>query len=179
MVEALNTAWLALSERNLEDARDEIERARAMAAHPDHTAQVERLALLADYVTQFWDAVEAGRENLPAGSELTVKSTTAVVVESSPERLVVRVAGMNQRYAPREIPGGLAVLLAEKALDLGDPVSLLVMGSIYAVDRNTDKQAEARDYWQKAELGGEMIDDLMAVLEDGYGVVPEPDAETR
>jgi len=164
---ALSTARTALSERNLDVAEEQLKLAEGLAQLPEHKGLVERLDKLREYVGEFWNAVRDALEALEPGQELTIGNTIVAVVEVTPERLVLRVAGQNRRYRLEELPSGLAIVLADRWFDASAPSTKVFKGAFMAVDRSYTP-ADARRLWDEAQRAGVPLDDLLPVLDDQY-----------
>jgi hypothetical protein len=93
-----------------------------------------------------------------------------IVVEASPDKLVVRRGGERVNYKINELPAALAMALADMWLKEGDPVNRVIKGSYYAVadgDRES-LRAKAKSWWEEAQLGGVAVTPLMPFLTDNY-----------
>ncbi len=167
------TALAALRERNLDEADELLSKAKAAAKLDEHKEKIEHLKQLAYYTREFWRAVEEGLKGLTAGQQLTVADTVIGVVEASPNHLVIRVAGQNRRYPKRDIPGGLAMALANQWLNENDAATRIVKGAIYAVEKKSDP-AKARELWQEASTMGVDTSALLATLDEDYDFTKQP-----
>ncbi|MCO6456759.1 MAG: hypothetical protein J5I93_15780 [Pirellulaceae bacterium] len=167
---ALTTARVALGEQSFDVAQEELAKAEQLARQPDHVAKLERLKLLAQYVEGFWDAVSQAVAGLEGTDEFTVGSTVVVVVEATPEKLVIKANGVRREYPVRQLPPGLAVAIADQWFDKTKPENLVFKGAYVAVMRNAkeDDLAKGRDWWQQAQAAGIDLSDLLPVLEDTY-----------
>jgi hypothetical protein len=170
LAKALITAKAALIDGNLEEAKAQLAQAETLAKLPEHKAMVERLRTLDNYVGQFYHAIDEAVKSFQSGTEIEVGNTVVVVVEVLPDNLILRVAGMNKRYARNELPAGLAVAIANKWLDQSDPIAKVVNGAYLAVARiNADERARA--LWEEAARAGEPTQNLMLVLDDHYNEI--------
>ncbi|QDU25914.1 hypothetical protein ETAA8_09860 [Anatilimnocola aggregata] len=173
LAKAMTTVRDALSERNFEEAEKQLEIAKQLARSPEQKAMLNRLKVLSEYVKQFERSIKTlmADPNFDAGAELLIGSSTrVVVVERSPETLVIRINGMNKSYSLNSLPEGLAMALINKRLDANDPVSKLVKGAYYAVSKNrsSDTDTKAKDLWAEATREGADAADLPQVLTDKY-----------
>lgn len=171
---ALTTAKKALAEKTFDVADAEIAKAEGLAKLPEHQAKVERMKLVAGYVKQFWDAVVEGVKKLDALDELKYSPTAiVVVVEASPDMLVYKVSGVTQRFPPRQLPDGLARLIADRVLAPNDPATRVVKGALYAVnaDKSPEYRSEAQELWEEAALIGADTKELLLFLDDTYDLV--------
>jgi hypothetical protein len=173
--EALQTARTALGEQNFDVAKAELAKAAELAKLPAHVAKLERLKLLALYVEGFWDAVAQAVAGLEGTDEFMVGSTVVVVVETSPESIVIKANGLRRQYAIRQLPPGLAVAIADQWFEQGKPENLVFKGAYIAVMRNADAEdlAKGREWWRQAQAGGVDIAELLPVYEDTYDLVKD------
>jgi hypothetical protein len=168
---ALTSARAALSELRIDDANAALKKAEPLARLPEHQAKFERLRRMADYVGRFREALAESVSRLEPASSITVGTSTQVgIVETFPDRLTVRVAGMNRSYTFAEMPVGLAVAIVDMAL-LDSPDARMVKGAYVmvsktATDVNRDK---AREWWESA---GDQLGDLMSFPSDTYDFAP-------
>lgn len=169
LAKALQTAKLALSEGNVEDAKIQLEKAKSLPKLPEHEPLVQRMSMLVEYNDQFWNAIDEAMKSFKEGmnSELMVGSQVLLVVEPFPDKIILRIAGQNKTYALKDLPGGIAVAIADKWLNESDPASRVVKGAYAAVNKagNVDK---ARIMWDEATAAGLDMKALMPVLEDKY-----------
>ena len=168
---ALTTAKAALGEQNFPDAAKEIAKAETLAKLPEHKAKVARLKEVGELVKQFRNAVALAAAELEAGESFKVgTSTQVVVVETFPDKIIVRTAGMNRTYPFADLPPGLAVALADFKLVQSDPISRVVKGAYLTVSKKSDSDAilKAKTWWEEAQLGGADVSHLMPFLSDTY-----------
>ena len=163
----LTTARRALAERNLIVAENELARAENLAKLPEHREKLDRLKTLHRYVVEFWKAVTESVDGLRANEELQIGETVALVVETRPGLLIIRIAGTNRRYTPRDIPAGLAKALAARWLDEKAASSKVILGAFLVVDPKSTP-ALARREWQAAQAAGFELGDMMKVIDDTY-----------
>ena len=81
---------------------------------------------------------------------MKVGSTEVSIVESTPEKIIIRAAGKNSTYAWDELPFGIAVAISDLGLDANAPVptSLAHLG---ASEPDTVDFGAFLDEW---DLGG-------------------------
>ena len=168
---AVEEARVALGEHAFDEAAVHLEQAKALAKLPEHQDKVARLALLANYSKQFRSALVDAATKMQAGEAFTVgTSTQVVIVETLPDKLIVRIAGQNRTFPYGELPLGLATAIADFSLDASDPVSRIVKGAYVLLDKRstTENIAKARTWWEEAQLGGADLTDLMPALTEKY-----------
>ena len=162
---ALAELQSALAERNLEQAEKDLKRARTLAASPEEKDTVARWESLHSDVTQFWGSVRAGLIQLAALDELKIGSTIFIVVESSPEKLTIRLLGRNRSYKViEELPVGVARLLAEKIQDPNSADYKVQLGSFLAIDAKGDRD-EARALLEEVASSGTDSQGLLLLLD--------------
>jgi hypothetical protein len=172
----VQTARTALAERNLDGADQALTKAESLAKLPEHRAKIARLKKLAYFTREFWNAVGKGLSGLKAGQEITIGGVTIIIVEADADRLVFRAPNevRNRRYSRAEIPGGVAMAVANLWLNESDPTSRVVKGAAYAVETKgapaqvADRAASARRLWQEAAQMGADTSDLMMTLDESY-----------
>jgi|GEM_PF-1860066 len=168
---ALTTARDAVSEHNFEEADNQLKIAEKHAKTTELAEKVARLSQINDMTRQFREAVVAAIQGLDAGEVFTVGSSTQVaVVETFPDKIIVRIAGMNRTYPVEDLPAGLAVALADMKLDTSDPTNRVIKGAylLSGKDVNADVISKAKTWWEEAQLGGVDVSKLMPFLKDDY-----------
>ena len=142
---------------------------------------VDRLSRVYEYLVDFWSAAQRGRGMLEVDQQFLVGTSTQVtVVETSPEMLVIRTEfGQQKRYTTTtQISSGVAIALAEMALDPNESATHLAIGAFVAVDPLANDLEEARRYWSQAQALGADTSSLLPVLDDNYdlggGIPPIP-----
>lgn len=168
---ALTTAKIALGEQNFEEADKQLALAEPLAKLPEHQAKYQRLKEVADYVKQFRGAVAEAVAGLDAGATFKVgTSTMVVVVETFPDKIIIRSLGQNKTYPFQDLPVGLAVAIVDMKLDTAAPANRVIKGAYLAVDKRGDSVAldKAKAFWEEAQLGGIDTTHLMPFLSDKY-----------
>ena len=168
---ALTTAKIALGEQNFEEADKQLALAEPLAKLPEHPAKYQRLKEVANYVKQFRGAVAEAVAGLEAGATFKVgTSTMVVVVETFPDKIIIRSLGQNKTYPFQDLPVGLAVAIADMKLDTAAPANRVIKGAYLAVDKRGDSVAleKAKAFWEEAQLGGVDTTHLLPFLSDKY-----------
>jgi hypothetical protein len=166
---AMTTARDAMSEHNFEEANAQLKVAEKHAKTPELRAKVERLWQINNMTQQFREAVVAAIQDLEAGEVFKVGGSTQVaVVETFPDKLIVRIAGMNRTYRVADLPAGLAVALADMKLDTADPGNRVIKGAYLLSGKNVDSDVveKAKTWWDEAQLGGVDVSKLLPVFHD-------------
>lgn len=178
----LKEAKTALGDFTFDEAEAALEQAEQQAKLPEHQAMVSRLKVVADMAKKFRGGIEQTMSKLEAGEIIKVgASTEAAIVEASPDKLVIRIAGQNKTYSLDDMPLGLAVNLGERSFNAGDPKTRLLKGAYVVVDKRSDpaQLQKARMWWEEAQLSGLDIEEILPVLTDDYDfpIEDEPEAE--
>lgn len=167
----MKEAKTALGDFNFDEATAALEQARGLARLPEHQAIVERLKIVGDMAKRFRQAIQESMGKLDAGDVIKVgTSTEAAIVETSPQKLVIRVAGQNRTYTLDDMPLGLAVNIGERALNTDDPKTKLFKGAYVFVDKRTEAMQleKVKTWWEEAQDSGIDASDLLAILSDSY-----------
>jgi hypothetical protein len=161
---ALVAARQAMTEADLETAREKLAEAEKIAGDSAHKELVERTKELEHYLSQFWQAFDKGYAGLQPTGTLTIDTAEAAIVEVRPEALVIKWFGRN-RTIPREgMPAGLVMAIANTWFN-EDPTNKAVRGAFYLVNGKPDK---AEQQWSEASAAGVPVQSLMKVLDDDY-----------
>lgn len=180
---ALKKARLALSEQSFADAEVEIAKAEKLALTPEHRALVERLRLATEHVKVFRKALAEAVSQLDAAETIKVGSSTVVaIVETFPDKLTVRVNGMNRTYSLGNIPQGLAVAILDIKRVGGQPDSRLLKAMYVATGKDADEEslATARGWLAEAQGSDSNAMSLQAFLDDNYeNLVKQFDEEEK
>ncbi|MCE9547207.1 MAG: hypothetical protein K8T25_17180 [Planctomycetia bacterium] len=164
---AIDRARQALAARDMDAARAAIKEAGELSAMTSMADEVERNELLVKYVSEFWRAVRTAMPDLQ-GTELEVGDTRVLVIESGPDRLLIRWAGTNREFTRRDLPSALARTIAENWMDKSAATKVIV-GAFLAVDptmvSNNGRQ-KARKLWTEAAAAGAPAQDLLLLLDE-------------
>jgi hypothetical protein len=167
----LTSARQSLSDLNVDAAKTSLAKAEPLARLPEHKQKFDRLQRMADYVGRFREALAESVSKLEPASSIMVGTSTQVgIVETFPNRITVRVAGMNRTYAFEELPVGLAVAIVD-LVQLPADESQLIKGAYVMVSKTANdlNREKARTWWEEA---GPELGDLMSFVDDSYGFSP-------
>ena len=146
-----------------------------MATLPEHQALVRRLKLLGGHARKFWQVVAQTVPKSRSTEELTFGSADVIViiVETGPRSITVRSQGKNLKYTVQDMPPGLALAIARRALDGSEAEHSILFGACLATeqDRKPLYVEQAQSHWSDAEARGADVTDLMATLTDSYDLV--------
>jgi hypothetical protein len=163
----LESAVQAMSARQLQSSARQLAKAEKLARLPIHLGPVTRLQVLQGYLEQFWEGVQIGMTRIEAGRELRIGSQIGGVVEVTPQRLVVRIAGRNRRFDRDDLPPEVTVAVAQLWFDSEEAATKMVLGAFWAVDPQGDPR-RAKRLWLEAQRQGVDVGDLLAFLEDDH-----------
>lgn len=175
----LTAAKTALGDFSFKEANASLRKADALAKLQEHVDKVSRLKAISSMAEQFQKAIVTTLGTLEAGDVIKVgASTEAAIVEATPQKLVIRVAGQNRTYAINDLPLGLATNLGERSLDSNAPSTKLLKGAFVFVDKRTtpEQLSKVRTWWQEAGPQGR---EVLPVLDDTYDFAPNGSDATQ
>ena len=176
LTKEVQQARTALSEYNFSEADAAFNKLQKTAQLPEQKAKIERLHKAAELAKRFRKAVEQTIATLDAGSEIKLSSVTVIsVVETGPNKIILREQGKNNTYTFSDLKMGVALKLGEMSLP-SDADARLAKGAYVFFDKRTDvsettkkdKAKKVEALWKEAELMGADTTDLMKVLSDTY-----------
>src|SRR5690606_24412970 len=103
--DALQKVRQHLAERDMQGAQTALAEAQRLAGEGPLQQNVQAAEALTHYVDQFWTAVSTAMAKL-AGSEIQVGDTKVFVIETGPDRLLIRWAGRNREFTKKTMPAG-------------------------------------------------------------------------
>jgi hypothetical protein len=126
-------------------AKQEIERARTVAVTEEQQGEVESLRVFVQAAEDFGQAVRHAATTLPAATEVELGDGSLIsIVETGPQRLIVRARGVNKRYSHEAVPLGLEVALGEHVLDGKRPHTAMQKAAYVLLSRKADAEDKAR-----------------------------------
>jgi curved DNA-binding protein CbpA len=171
LIKSLDAAKTALGEQNFKAADGHLTRAQSLAKLPKHQEAVARLKTVGEHVKQFRQALADAVQGMQAGETFKVGSSTQVsFIEGFPDKVVLRIAGMNRTYPFNDMPPGLAVALADFRLPSSAASSRVTKGAYLLVHKRADDKEEekAKALWEEAQASGADLSKLMPFLKDNY-----------
>jgi hypothetical protein len=171
LIKALEAAKTAIGEQNFKAADAQLAKAESLARLPKHKGAVARLKEADGYVKQFHQALAAAVQGMQAGESFKVGNSTQVAfVEGGPDKVVVRIAGMNRTYHFNDMPPGLAMKFAERKLADSDPASRVIKGAYLLTHRrgDSDSQEKAKSLLAEAQAQGADVQHLLLLVTDNY-----------
>jgi hypothetical protein len=162
----LAAARKAMSKGDVEAAADQVDLADLEAIDTASAEMVAHDRAVLEYLKGFWRAVDEGFTQLSAGAEFEWEGRTVVVVERTPQRLIIRAGGRNRAYERSRLPTPLAVFLAKRWLKPDDANTPLFVAAFHLLDADGDR-AEASNLLDAAKSAGNAgAEDLLRELEN-------------
>lgn len=175
-VEAIKNARGALDKGDLNAFKKLIPSAIESAQTPSGKEKALRLDQLGQLYGIFTESFEEAKRKTKGTSSLKVGNSEVSIVESTPEKLIVRASGKNQTYNWNELPFGLAVAISDLGLDPNAPVDVAARAVYFSVNENYKEASKSNEIiakriagWFEKSQGKESIrPDLKQALEDSY-----------
>lgn len=166
----LKAARAALAKHDFAAASTQLDGAEPLLMVAAHRAKWERLRLATEYAAAFHSAIVTGAGKLQAGESLEIKDSAVGIVETSPDRIVLRVGGMNKRYELSNLPLGLAVVLAHQAISPTDAPSIAQKACYVMTSPLADaaSKAKAREWFAEAAASLPEVAELADVMSEDY-----------
>ncbi len=175
-VEAIKKARGALDKGDLNAFKSLIPTAIETAQTPLGKEKALRLDQLGQLYGIFTESFEEAKRKTKGTSALKVGNSEVSIVESTPEKLIVRASGKNQTHNWNELPFGLAVAISDLGLDPSAPVDIAARAVYFSINPNYKEAAKSNEIiakriagWFDKSQGKESIRaDLKQALEDSY-----------
>lgn len=152
---ALRELRAAMGARDLPAIKAKFEAAgKLKAGDPKYETELNRLELLGNYVTQFWQAVDRAGKTMQAGEprELKIGETIAIFVEYENKTLILKAAGQLRTYPLQTMPAKVALMVAQQELDPKNPNNKIFFGAFLLMDAKGDRKL-AKQMWDEAAAG--------------------------
>lgn len=139
----------------------------------DQTARLDQAGqLLKIYAESF----EEAKLKAKGASSLKVGATEMSIVESTPEKLIIRAQGKNQSYEWDKLPFGIAAAVCDLGLSESAPVDIAARAIFFSIHPFYQEAAKSNnlvtkriDGWFERSLGKESVRaDLKQFLTDRY-----------
>ena len=139
----------------------------------DQTARLDQAGqLLKIYAESF----EEAKIKAKGASSLKVGATEVSIVESTPEKLIIRAQGKNQSYEWDKLPFGIAAAICDLGLSESAPVDIAARAIFFSIHPFYQEAAKSNnlvtkriDGWFERSLGKESVRaDLKQFLTDRY-----------
>ena len=163
---ALREVRAAMGARDLAAIKAKLEAAGKLRGEAAYDTEFNRLELLGQYVTQFWQAVDRAGRTMQAGEprELTIGETTGIFVEYENKTLIIRVAGQNRTYPLQTMPAKVALMVAQQELDPKNANNKIFFGAFLIMDAKGDRKL-GKQMWDEATRGGADVKFLLPELD--------------
>lgn len=153
-----------------------IESANKSSVTAEGKAKAARLDQMGQLYKIYIDAFAEAKKKAKGASSIKVGSAEFSIVESTPDKVIVRAQGKNQTYEWGKLPFGMAVAFSDLALSDIEPVDIAARAVFFSLDPNYRESAENNDIvkkriagWLEKSLGkGSVRQDLMQALSDKY-----------
>jgi len=164
---ALKLGRVALAEHNLDITAEQLAIAEPLARSGEPKSAFVRLKTMHEFMVQFMKLANQAIDGFESGSEITVgTSTVVVVVETTNDKISIRVQGVNKTYSRNHLSTGLAMGIAQNNFE-DFKYKTTLMAAYLAAQKNPREfdVTKAREYWA---MGPESMDVLNAFLMDDY-----------
>lgn len=139
----------------------------------DQTARLDQAGQL---LTIYAESFEEAKLKAKGASSLKVGATEVSIVESTPEKLIIRAQGKNQSYEWDKLPFGIAAAICDLGLSESAPVDIAARAIFFSIHPFYQEAAKSNnlvtkriDGWFERSLGKESIrTDLKQFLTDRY-----------
>jgi hypothetical protein len=167
---AMNAALVAIKRQDTKQFETEMEKAFAATDDPQKIAQSEGLNVMGQLVPMSEKAFSDGYAGLRATNAISLGgSTQASIVEVTPELLVVRVKGTNERFEFDKLPMEWVLEIAN--LELSDaPIDDAVRGTLLQWNQRAtpESKAAAKKYFDKASSKDKKFSNLDGIINRQY-----------
>ncbi|HRX80081.1 MAG TPA: hypothetical protein P5307_13510 [Pirellulaceae bacterium] len=158
-----------------QDAMDAPLDPNAMAALTARADRLKDARTIEAFAKEYQAAIDESLKTIEANTELNVgNSTTIVIRELKPDRVMLTVADETRGFQFTKLPLGLAASLAERILPREAPLTMVMKGAYYAAREKGQANKQFRPlvftWWKEA---GEMDQQLQPVLRELAAQYPE------
>ena len=126
--------------------------------------RIARWKFLAKYSQEFIGYREQALRAVKDGGDYEVNGKKIGVVENTPEIFIYRVEGKNRTTTRDKIPSGILMAIVTAWFDAA-PANHLFIGAYHITKPEPDLK-KAREFWEKAQAGGENAALLLSLLDD-------------
>ena len=153
-----------------------IESANKTAVTAEGKAKAARLDQMGQLYKIYLDSFAEAKKKAKGTSSIKVGSAEFNIVESTPDKVIVRAQGKNQTYEWGKLPFGMAVAFSDLGLSDKEPVDIAARAVFFSLDPNYRESVQNNDIvkkriagWLEKSLGkGSVRPDLMQALSDKY-----------
>lgn len=138
--------------------------------------QTARLDQAGQLYKIYVESIEESKKKAKGASSLKVGTTQVAIVESTPEKLIIREAGGNKTYAWDKLPFGIAAAISDLSLSESSPVDQAARAVYFSLSPFYQEAAKANslvtkriDGWFERSVGKDSVrKDLKQFLTDKY-----------
>ncbi|MEI6526183.1 MAG: hypothetical protein WCP62_09165, partial [Planctomycetota bacterium] len=138
--------------------------------------QTARLDQAGQLYKIYVESIEESKKKAKGASSLKVGTAQVAIVESTPEKLIVREAGGNKTYAWDKLPFGIAAAISDLSLSESSPVDQAARAVYFSLSPFYQEAAKANslvtkriDGWFERSVGKDSVrKDLKQFLTDKY-----------
>lgn len=147
----------------------------AMAALTERADRLKDARTIEAFAKEYQAAIDESLKTLEPDMELAVGgSTTVVIKELKPDRVMLTVADETRGFQLTKLPLGLAASIAERILPRDAPLTMVMKGAYFAAREKGQSNKQFRtfviDWWKQA---GEMDPQLQPVIRELATQYPE------
>ena len=172
----MENARMAIDKLEFDKFDTSIESANKTAVTAEGKAKAARLDQMGQLYKIYLDSFAEAKKKAKGTSSIKVGSAEFNIVESTPDKVIVRAQGKNQTYEWGKLPFGMAVAFSDLGLSDKEPVDIAARAVFFSLDPNYRESVQNNDIvkkriagWLEKSLGkGSVRPDLMQALSDKY-----------
>ncbi|MFN7738337.1 MAG: hypothetical protein ACK52S_21845 [Pirellula sp.] len=172
----MENARMAIDKLEFDKFDTSIQAANETAMTAEGKAKAARLDQMGQLYKIYIDAFAEAKKKAKGTSSIKVGSAEFSIVESTPDKVIVRAQGKNQTHEWGKLPFGMAVAFSDLGLSDKEPVDIAARAVFFSLAPNYRESAQNNDIvkkriagWLEKSLGkGSVRQDLMQALSDKY-----------
>ena len=174
VVQHLQAARDALKQDGFPLAEQQVAAAQKLNPTEKYAGPIERLKLIRAYAKQFQTRFRESVSEFKPGSELRILTATGekicAVVEVTPQMIVLRVDGQNQRYGFNGLKPAIAIAMVHTVVKTDDSITKVIDAAFLATRKNPTSRERmlAQELFKQARSLGADIGMLELFLQDDY-----------
>jgi hypothetical protein len=148
-------AWMKQAREAIDTRKfDVYEEAINEAIKTAKTPNGEKMAARLDQIGQLYkmyvvEAFPEAKSKARGTSSLKVGKTEVSIVETTPEKIILRKPGKNETHEWQKLPFGIAVAISDLALSTTEPTDLAARAIFFSLDPYYREEAKKNDLIQK------------------------------
>ncbi|MDX1947368.1 MAG: hypothetical protein SFU86_18345 [Pirellulaceae bacterium] len=154
----------AAARGNLDAINAKIAEARKLQGEPAYDKELARLEELTTYALRVWEHIENVLKNITNIPEMKIGDQIVAPVDYLGGTLIIRIAGQNREYTKKNMPGKLALALAQQEMTPDNPGNKVHFGAMLVLDAKGDKKL-AKQMWDEAAKAGVDVTRLLPELD--------------